>query len=349
MNNKYNFDIVVLNKDEIRNRLTDQQIIEYYLGQELVFGKKYHSPFRDDKNPSLSFLGFGNGTVFWRDWGNPHVDKAQDVFSFVEKIFNCTFPEALAYINRDFGLGLDAPHRLLTENTRSIDIPKVRKVEIKADSNKIIEVENRVFSASDLSYSMDYGIFIRTLVKYQVFPVRYVWIDKILVRRSTESNPVFAYLLLNPIVMENKYKIYSPMAATKHKWLTNASSDVIQGLEQLSYSRSNLIITKSLKDVMVLDSLGFDAVAPQSEGTPISLAAMADFKRYYGSNIIAFYDNDEAGMITSANLARTHRIKRMYLDEDTNVKDISDYVKEYGIIKAEKLVGLLIEKAKYIN
>ena len=42
-----------ITKDFVLSRLSDQQIIEYYLNIKLAYSNLISSPFREDKNPSF--------------------------------------------------------------------------------------------------------------------------------------------------------------------------------------------------------------------------------------------------------------------------------------------------------
>jgi hypothetical protein len=71
-------------------------------------------------------------------------------------------------------------------------------------------------------------------------------------------------------VVFNKIKLYRP-EAPDFKWRNTCPGHYIQGLKQMNDRKSNndtLIITKSLKDVMVFyEFIGdrYDVIAPHSE------------------------------------------------------------------------------------
>ncbi len=337
----------LLTKEEINRRITDQQIYEFYLKEELRLNKKYHSPYRTDKNPSLSVFESTKGDLLWRDWGDPTMSKANGVVSLIQKIHgNCSYYEALRYIDQDMGLGIEKTAKLIGN---SITIPQERKLEKKEKRTKIIEIETQSYTAADVKYWNRYHIPVDVLLMYNVYSCKYVWVDKVLVRTYSNTNPTYAYRLstVNGIKL---YKIYSPLAIRGGKWLTNAGSETVQGISNLSFIGDNVIITKSLKDVMVLHMLGYESIALQNEGAKVPGWVISILRMYY-KNTFVLYDNDIKGKIESEKLVREHNYFKIeipdYLREE-NIKDISDYVEKYGRKKGRLLISNLIafEKAK---
>jgi hypothetical protein len=59
------------------------------------------------------------------------------------------------------------------------------------------------------------------------------------------------------------------------------TSDLIHGSTGLTYTSDTLIITKSLKDVMVLNELGYEAISPMAENVIISEELINSYKEKY--------------------------------------------------------------------
>src|SRR5690606_150280 len=125
------------------------------------------------------------------------------------------------------------------------------------------------------------------------------------------------------------------------KWFTNATNYHLQGMKQLSEHRELLIITSSLKDVMVLKVLGYEAVAPQGEGMNIPDSIM-NYLWATSDNIVVFYDNDKAGLKAGLELSESIGAGNMYIPTKYKVKDISDFIRMYGDIKAKELLNKLL-------
>ena len=105
----------------------------------------------------------------------------------------------------------------------------------------------------------------------------------------------------------------------------------------------NLIITKSLKDVMFLYENSFSALAPNSEGIIFPEKQMNNFLKNF-KNIIIFYDNDLAGFRGARKYKKTYPYVNCIFLKRKYAKDISDFRKKYG----EENTRKLINKAKRI-
>jgi len=335
----------LLTKQAINEKVSDQQIYEFYLGEEISLTKKYHSPYRVDKNPSLSIFETTSGRLLWRDWGDPEMSKANGVIALVMKINgNCSYMEALRHIDQDMGLNIETKVKLIGTKV----IPAKKEIEKKPKKPKIIEVETQPFTMADVAYWDQYHIDLGTLVKYHVSSAKYVWVDKALVRTYSQANPVYSYHLgyLNTLPM---YKIYAPYSE-RGKWLTNAGNNIVQGIDNVDWKVKDIILTKSLKDVMVLYKIGFQSFAVQHEGATLEAAvrAMIIAKQ---SNIFVLYDNDLTGKRESDKLIEKHpHFTKISIPDYLNelgIKDISDYVKKYGLEKGKILINNLINYEKY--
>lgn len=330
----------LLTKEEINTRVSDQQIYEFYLKEDINLNKKYHSPYRTDRNPSLSIFESTGGDLLWRDWGDPAMSKANGVVSLVQKLHNnCNYYKALQYIDQEMGLGVERKAKLIGNKPT---IPKKKEIEKKEKRTKIIQIESQPYTAADVRYWEQYHIPVELLLKYDVYSCKYVWVDRVLVRSYSNTNPTYAYKLSinNGITL---YKIYSPLSE-KGKWLTNAGNETVQGIANLDFEKEDVIITKSLKDVMVLNMLGFESIALQHEGAKMAAWVDSVLRMYY-SNIYVLYDNDQTGKIQSEILCKEYKYKKIEIPDylrDEKIKDISDFVKKYGLPKGEKLINNLI-------
>lgn len=329
--------------DNIRKQVSDQQIYEFYLKQVVSPTKKYISPFREDKHPSMSFLAISTEEILWKDWGDTAQESPLGVVSFVMKLYNCSYFEALSIINRDMCLGLEGLSTKADGKVNSpVNVPKKRPFEVN-NKHKLIEIEAQIFKKEDVAYWESYGITLSTLIRYNVRTVKYVWLNGIMVRMYSRSNPVYSYYL-GEKDKKQYYKIYSPKSPKHKKWLTNAPQNIIQGINNLTWTDDKLIITKSLKDVMLLNEMGIDAVALQSETSSLEERTATLFMASY-DDIYVLFDNDETGVKFSAKLCKEYNtFKSIFIKNKFAVKDISDFAKEYGFYEAQGLIETLIGK-----
>lgn len=344
MTSKFNFKGKEATLVNIREKVSDQQIYEFYMKEAITPGKKYLSPLRESGTPNFTFLAIGVNELLWRDWGDDSQISPLGVISFICKKFNCSYLEALSIINRDLCLGLDGVGVTPILPARTIDLPIKRDIK-PAKEHKLIEVEYQVFNGDDVKYWETYGIELPQLVKYKVKPAKYVWVDGTLVRIYSRSNPVYSYNLGIDDNGKQYFKIYSPHAVKKRKWLTNAKNHIIQGLNQLAWTDYKLIITKSLKDVMLIDQMGFDSIALQSELSDIPDYLKAMLVSAY-DEIYVLFDNDPVGIENSKKLCIKHEFQYVEIPDRHGAKDLSDFVKGFGYYAAETMLNKILGEAK---
>ncbi len=101
----------------------------------------------------------------------------------------------------------------------------------------------------------------------------------------------------------------------------------------------NLVITKSLKDVMVLYEYGITAIAPCSENLFVTDSQYDKLKKKY-KNIYLFYDQDEPGIKAMCKIKKKHNdLKVLFLPRHGSDKDISDFRKAHGHKKTLELIN----------
>ena len=326
-----------LTKDGLRNAFGDLYIMEFYLGA-ISLKRNYVNPIRPtDRTPSGRFY-INNDILAYKDFADS--DYSFDVFKYVMTTFKLNFVESLERIATD-----------LNYDESAIYIPRIKKISLLGESDnsvsamtKKFSVNSRPFNSFDLAYWNQFNITEQTLNLFNVNPVfsyvtehldtgneQITYVDK-------HYDPCYNYKFTHKLI--NYDKFYRPLVSDrKYKWRNNCNSTVVQGLEQLKYKSKVLFITSSLKDVMTLYSLGYEAVAPQSENVRIDKSLMDDFLFAY-SKIVVFYDYDKAGKKGSDKLKESFpskRIKVIYTQDDT-YKDISDYMKAHGVDKTEELI-----------
>lgn len=315
---------VELSLDMILSKITEYDIYYYYIGESFEIGRVMQSPLRHDKNPSFSiFKSTKTGNLLFKDLS---TGESGNCIKYVMLKENLTYRKTILKIYND-----------IIKNNLKIS---TKGIEIKEDYNNvdtIISVYKKNFTKVDDEYWGQYSIDRLDLKEYNIFPIESYLINDI--QSSwfyTKLNPGYAYQIYN------KYKLYKPLENKKYKWITNCSAYDIQGLEQLKYNSDTLIITKSLKDVIILNKIGYNAIAASSENTDIPKNIIDHLKSKY-SNIIIFYDNDEAGIKGANKIAQKYNLKTIFIP-DTNIKDISDYTKEYGLDKSKLLLNQLVNE-----
>jgi len=307
--------------------LQDIDIYRFYTGKEVSLNGVMKSPLREDNKESFGyFIGENNEICF-----NDFVLGGGDFVKFVQLRFGLNFFEALSKIVVDFNL-TDKFHYKKSEKTSKEYNPTAytdRKSVLNKANNFRLGKKFRKWTLLDVKFWSDFGIDMDTLKKYNVTPISYVFIN---------GQPIlaekYAYCFTEYKDKKETYKIYQPFS-TKYKWLNNHDDSVWQGWSQLPEKGDNLIITKSLKDVMAIDnllnmptlSLQTEAITPK---THIIQQLKSRFKR-----VSLLYDNDfdkkeNWGRKFSTKLCSKFDLIRLEIPDKFESKDFSDLVKNYG-------------------
>lgn len=306
-----------ITKEFLQSKYSDETYFEHYLGFP-VTKKLFTSVLRSDKKPTCSFYRNKNGDLIYKDFGTG------DNFNFiglVMEMFNLSYYQAINKIAADFGL-------------IKTDIISV-KAEIKESTSKIldtgptyIQVTTKPFSKEELDWWNKFGIEQELLDKYKVFSCEHVFINGRLSVSSTPNNYIFGYYFGTDNGRE-LWKIYMPLRK-KFRFLNNISMDVLQGYEQLPESGPLLVITKSMKDSIVLKRLGIPAVAPNSEVLIISQEQMNEFHKRF-KYIVFYWDRDYAGVTNLQKIRKTYPECAYFINPKNTAKDLSDCVEKFGL------------------
>ena len=295
--------------NDILKELDDYDIYRHYLG-EFTVGKLYNSPFRaDDKIPSFAVFRGRNGGLMFKDHG---IGLSGNVITFVKEYKHITRPGDLEKELLRI-LRTQAP-----KSTRGVTR------EYTSYSSADIGIVRQPFTETDINYWNQYNIDTETLKKFQVFSIKYFLCNNIVSGVYKDSNPMYAYKI------DDKFKIYRPFNTKYTKWRTNVTTENIQGLKQLPKGQRNLlIITKSLKDVMVLYKMGYDAISPSSETTFLPTKILDKLKKKY-KYILILYDRDRTGMLKARAYSKEYGLDAFFVNKKFNSKDISDAVASCG-------------------
>lgn len=328
-----------LNKNDILSKASEEQIFSFYLRRDIQNKKLFRSPLRNDKNPTCSLFRNKSGTLIYKDFA---TGDYLNCFGFVMKLFSCSYHEALDIIANDFNI---YPNPLINKNKGRI-ISKDIKISEKETCE--IQVQIQDFTDSELRWWYKYGITLDILNKYNVYSCKYVWLNKQLFNESKQHFPIFGYYG-SKYQGKELWRIYYPKTKNSFKFMGNWPSKKIQGYEQLPKKGNLLIITKSLKDVMCLHSLGLAACAPCSETQFLSDSMLSELKQRF-KYIIVLFDNDSTGISFMNKQKKKHpELLYTWIPRSLGAKDISDYYKENGRKKTSKLIVDFIKYCKQTN
>lgn len=324
-----------LSKENVLRLVDEYTLYAYYLDYSPEIGVRYTSPIRregDKPDDKPSFTVFPSNNSFyeylWKDHGKRDSGGIFKLIGLLTDLTNMS--DILTLIDQDFELGLT------TKKPITAKIVKFAKPEIKEEV--VIRIKKRDWNKDDLNFWYTQGISIKTLQKYNVYPISHFWTKDSQLFPITVSGLAYGYRIAD------KFKIYQPFNK-EYKFITNYPSNYIEGFLQLNYDNNDLlIITKSLKEVMWFkENLNIEAVAGKSETTDIPVEYINLFKDRF-KRIIVFLDPDPAGY------AQANKYKELYGFDYTTihpelnlgVKDPTDHNKEYGTEKTIELVKSLL-------
>lgn len=336
--------------DRLFECVSSYDIFCSFIGEDIKVGEVILSPIRKDNRPTfILFVPEDKDEVYFKDfaWQGGSVFKFVKLFALYQESVNLrTFTDVIHYIDRHMGIGLFGTTKVKPVKRRVLDTAFYA-------SKRVIKFKAREFTERDLAYWKSFHITESTL---KLFCVRSV--HKIL----NESNEVVWTVSMRTLtfayVVYNKIKLYRPEEAPDFKWRNTCPGHYIQGLKQMNDRKSNndtLIITKSLKDVMVFfEFIGdrYDVIAPHSE-TYIFTEVLLQFLYAKYRRIIVIYDFDLAG-VTGANKLRKRNLEKFEvkfvstkrITINGKIKIIDKDISDFSVGRSSKEIG---EKLKLMG
>jgi hypothetical protein len=326
-----------LTASAILSKIDDSQIFSYYFGY-FELKHLYPSKLRRDRHPSTSFfVSNKSGKILYKDFATNEVFNC---FTFVARLFNVSFNDALAIIARDFGLSKEST---ITVEARNILQNVSFDKQIKAQT--IIQIIPSSWESEHISYWKHYHIDIQRLKNNNVYPVKRLFVNK---AEFKTDKLCFAYLVKN-IDDEGKFheylKIYQPLRTNETgKWINNIPISVPFGLYELKTSRKlpgdHIVIGKAKKDEMVLQSFFNYTIGTQNESESAISPSLVSYLHEHFPKRTIIWDSDRAGVESCKKFNDKgfgYFNTPAYL-VDRGVKDVSDYVKAFGMKALERLL-----------
>ena len=310
--------------DYILSRVTEYDIYASYIGQFKI-GMIYNSPFRKDKNPSFGiYYSKKTKQLLFKDHG---CGECGNIIKFVSLITGLTnYSDILNSIVTKLGI----------KNNTKLDSSR----QYIPNDETIIGIVRQNFTQIDKDYWSSFHITEPTLKKFDVFSIKYYLCNGIVKGIYKDNNPMYAYKVYNG------FKIYRPLADKYTKWRNNLTDHDIQGYKQLPKTGNILFITKSMKDVMCLMELGYNAISPSSESTFIPDDVLDDVKRRF-KRVIILYDRDISGVKQSRKYSLKTGLEALLINKKFKSKDISDAIKNNGFETIKNWLDENIKKIKF--
>lgn len=284
------------------------------LGFKIVPGKLYRSPLRDDYKltnydgaPSFCIFETPSNRLYdymWKDFGKSGVNSGS-IFTLIQLLNSCTKQQVW----------------------RIVDKLDLELVEAIPQQDAIIDFKESDWTEHHYKFWKQFNVTPEILKRHGVLTAKYLRVNG-----TTVYVPMHCYIY----PQNGMFKVYRPYSGKENKFRSNYDSTIVEG-EDVLLPSSKLIITKSRKDVMCLESFGYSAVSARSENTVIATTKLDYFRTLY-QDIIVFFDND------GKESSDKYPFEKVFLPLKSDAKDPSDYCKLHGKEKCKKILEQLLGK-----
>ena len=317
---------ITMSLRDLLDKVDDYTIYSYYLGP-FKPGKLMNSPLRnDDKMPSFAIFATKDGSLLFKDHGTGVSGNALKFIKLYRGIqTRDELERELLRIVRKVNPNLNA-------------VTKTNGHLVTSGLPADIGIVRQAFTEVDKRYWKQFHISIDTLKHFNVFSIKYYLCNRVVRGTYKDDSPMYAYKVYD------KFKIYRPLASKYTKWRTNLTNRHVQGLAELPNEGGNLlIITKSLKDVMCLYEMGFNAISPSSETTFIPDDILKSLRSKWKHIVILFY-RDATGMKKAREYSKQYRMDAIFIHKKFKAKDVSDAVKGSSFFEVKEWLTKTVER-----
>ena len=141
--------------------LSEEALMEEYLGIPVQFSHLVRNPLRKDNNPTCGFQ-YDGGRLYFKDFGT--TEKRIDFLNVVQRRFRLGYKDACGKVYHDF----------LGRNSAPKEVEKP-VAQIRKDTE--LRIKTRSWTDGDRAYWKPFGISISTLTKYNVVPISHYWLN----------------------------------------------------------------------------------------------------------------------------------------------------------------------------
>lgn len=323
-----------LNRDFILSKISDAMIFGYYFGK-FDLKSVYPSKFHKDNSPSTGFYISKSGKIIYNHLNDK--EPKLDAFSFVMRLYHCSFSDAIKKIATDFGLvsgEINSMAGNVIKNLANFD--KSHKKSTK------IHFKPKSFDSEARAFWSPYHITRDELKRENIYQIDKLYINEIFIPNHSNC---LRFALTVPNKDEMLVKVYSPGDNDGLKWVSNIPLDLPFGLEDIKKPGKRSFTSKAQKDRIIIKKFLPVVLASQNE----SIAAMSSslLKKlgfFYQENWVG-WDNDETGLFAMQELIAKDICKDSFKSihvpieyAKEGIKDFSDLAKEKGLKAIEKLL-----------
>jgi hypothetical protein len=307
--------IVASESYNVYSQIDQLKVWQSLLGITVTLNTKMVNTLRRDTRPGCWLYEHDN-IIRLADFADSRFHRITCVTAVMIK-YHCDYTRALEIIKQDFSY---VSKQLKLSN-------KVTKDDFKFH----LSFNKGAWNNQHKDYWSQYGISKSQLESENCYAVSSYSFN-------THSCPDFlqkvkVYDETTAIVVDSKIKIYKPNSP--FKFLSNFNENTIGGTNRIT---DTVVITKSAKDYMVLDNLGYSSRFIHSETSNPDLLSYVRYDKVY-----VLMDNDITGLNACKRLSSNNHFIGISIPEGYP-KDISDFYKTYGHTETKHLIRQLIPK-----
>lgn len=309
--------------DDILSRVSEEDLWRHYCPNFKKLDVSFKSDLYSDRNASCRIFRGSRGLIY-KDFG---TDESYTPISYVMRRYQCDFKEALNIIANDFKIKsspIKYTSKIIEYNTTPV-------------FKSTIDIVPQGYTIADYEYWRQYCIPLDVLDSEEVISCKTVYLttsNGVFRYDYTPSNPIYAFKEYDIDKNFLGYKIYFPLAPKGRKWMNSSSDRAIQGIQSIGNDKDLIILTKARKDCICYKILGIKAIAPYNETCNLDPNGINDYMNTFPNKFVN-YDNDEKGIKESLQINIKYRHSYFFIDKE---KDLSDYIKKYGLEKARKMI-----------
>jgi len=339
--------------------IDDLMVYRYYINHSITVGGSPISsplPNRIDKRPSFGIYSTRQGDIRFKDLA---TGVNGNKFEFVKQLFSLSFQEACIKVIEDFNL--DIPYTK-SKSSRTIErtvstLPKKEKIKVNRIKLTVaIRCNSKnipIYTKQDIVYWKKRKIdnVPYRLKRNRTYSARMVYRNGVSFWGYLKNNPIYAYLYKHNGI--NYWKVYRPLSKDKSMKFYNDMKGItpycIDGIWNLPEKGDILIITKSRKDVICLDELGFNVIGIAAEGNTKPIANEI-YNNLLGrfNNIYLLYDNDwdkkdNWGQINANKVVnRYERMNNIFIPSEYKCSDTDELMVKYDKNKVKQIITNLL-------
>lgn len=307
-----------LNRDEVLNSISQEQVFHQYLNIYPQMGKFYKSPFRVDNIPGCRFA-WHSGILYFVENSSFNGRLYWDVVDIVKYYEKCDYITALniLYSKKSVNQIPSSCKQPIIKRQ-----PEIRFVKKNWPANNLFKLPGHILESE----------YIFLVDNYWITNEKGEW------RKNIIHNPNFTTTIAYYFPDSNHVKLYFP-EKEDFRWYSNCSNDDVFGYYKLKYYSEisdTLWITKSAKDRVTLEYY-FDipCIALQNEGCFIPEDKVFEMETLF-KKFIFLYDNDLTGIYQSQKLAEKYNWE--YRVIDVLPKDPYEMFITYGLKNTKDLI-----------